>query len=142
MKNEKKTAVSGEEKTLGSKVFSRYNGRLVVRLPIGRNAFSCGIIVLGHKLAYNEAGIRTLKHEYGHILQLKAMGYFRFIRYIAIPSMKGYWTKVSHADYYSQPWEYGADKLGGVNRNGYKYAENADIVWEEYFAKLKREKKK
>ena len=46
-----------------------------------------------------------------------------------ISPMGGFWTGVPYNEYFSQPWEYIADSLGGVQRtNGsgpYVYSANA-----------------
>lgn len=41
--------------------------------------------------------------------------------------MKGYWSGLSDSAYYSQPWEYGADMYGGVDR-GDGYYEDSTLV--------------
>lgn len=61
----------------------------------------------------------TILHEYGHYLQLQAMGVGNYLFNVAIPSVTGNILdrqgKLS-VHYYSQPWEYEADQLGGVSR--------------------------
>ena len=55
---------------------------------------------------------------------------------VAIPSLCGYWANVSYNRYYSQPWEYIADRLGGVERTrseGYVYAPGADAIGRVYY---------
>ena len=43
---------------------------------------------------------------------------------------------LSYEDYYSQPWEYGADLYGGVVCNGYLYSDDAKEKYEEYRNKI------
>jgi hypothetical protein len=63
-----------------------------------------------------------IKHEYGHTVQSKYLGWFYLI-VIGLPSLiwagccKAYRKKhkVSYYDFYTEKW---ADKLGGVERSG------------------------
>ena len=120
-----------EEKVLKSNYISSYKGKTVIKTPIKDNAFSFGIIVLGTEVN----SVNTVKHEYGHCLQLEKLGIFKYTEHVAIPSLNGYWSGVSYEDYYSQPWEYGADIYGEVVREGYVYDEDAEekytIFWDE-----------
>lgn len=82
-------------------------------------------IVLGENAGINDSGNFTMqkyendiRHEYGHTKQYDNLGPVKFIKDIAIPSMEGYTKNINQdKDYYSQPWERGADELGGVKRN-------------------------
>ena len=67
---------------------------------------------------------KTLDHEYGHNRQYDNMGLINYLSEVALPSMNG-WMKSRRKElvdkdgnsinYYSdQPWENGANKLGGV----------------------------
>lgn len=57
-----------------------------------------------------------IKHEYGHSIQSKILGPFYLI-IIGIPSFVGnIIDRIKPIDYYNQPWEKWADKLGKVNR--------------------------
>lgn len=105
------------DRVLNAFYFSSYNGIVVIKLPIENNAFSYGVIVLGEEI-YDE---NTIKHEYGHYLQLKELGLIRYTRYVFLPSLISFWRDVEYNDYYSLPWEYGADLYGEVNRDSYKY---------------------
>lgn len=60
---------------------------------------------------------KDVRHEYGHTKQYDNMGPVKFIKDTAIPSMKGYTEDMDEEEYYSQPWETGADELGGTKRN-------------------------
>ena len=113
IKNYDKTN-KNEEKVLKSKLFSSYNGTFVLKTPF-RSSFSFGIIALSKR----QQNAETLKHEYGHRLQLKQMGLFKYIKDVAIPSVTAYRLHKKGKltlDYYGSPWEYEADILGNVNR--------------------------
>lgn len=118
-----------EEKVLNANIISSYKEAFIIKLPIGNNAFSYGIIVLGNK----NKSINTVRHEYGHYLQLKELGIINYTKYIAIPSLRGFWGGVKYSDYYSQPWEYGADLYGGVIRDNYIYEDDAYEKYIEYW---------
>ncbi len=74
---------SSEEKVFDAWLFSCYKKVVIIKLPIGYNAASYGIIVMGNKIK----NINTLKHEYGHRLQLNKMGALRYTFKVAIPSV-------------------------------------------------------
>lgn len=58
----------------------------------------------------------TLLHEHGHQIQSKYLGPLYLI-IIGIPSAIGNIVdRIHRIDYYKQPWEAWADKLGGVER--------------------------
>ena len=78
-----------------------------------------------------------IKHEYGHHLQFLELGKEKYTKYVAIPSLYGYWSDVDYKDYYSQPWEYGADLYGGVTRDGYTYHEDAEEKYKIYWDSAK-----
>ena len=105
--------------------FVVYNGVPVFMTDLGGDGggFSFGIIVLDDYYSYNEKGINTLKHEYGHRRHMDAIGMTNYFYTTAIPSL--IFAELSNAgmlsiDYYSLPWEHVADILGGVNRGGYE----------------------
>lgn len=112
-----KTALANTDEglVLSAKRAAFYRGRLVVKTPFDASA-SCGIIFLSRK----QNDIQTLHHEYGHILQLKAMGFFRFLARVIVPSLMGNLLnrmgRISGGEYYGLPWEREADMLGGVQR--------------------------
>ena len=111
-----------EAKVLAARVFSAYKGAFVLKLPIGRNAASFGILFLGSKVR----DPATVRHEYGHRLQWEQMGFFRFVRRVALPSVTANLMdrrgKLPY-DYYGSPWEAEADRLGGASHPG------RDRVW-------------
>ena len=106
-----------EQKVLDSHYFSSYKGKFILRLPIGNNAFSFGIIFLGSGVAKND--YNTVKHEYGHTIQFDKMGVWNYIKNVGIPSVTAYLLD-SHGklnyDYYTAPWEADADMYGNVSR--------------------------
>ncbi len=109
-----------EQKVLDAHVFSSYKGKFVLKLPIGTHAFSFGIIVMGSDV--ND--VNDVKHEYGHTVQFDNMGFWNYIKYVAIPSVTAYHLdkdKDSELpyDYYTAPWEAEADAFGGVEREEY-----------------------
>jgi hypothetical protein len=59
----------------------------------------------------------TIKHEYGHFIQLGILGLPKFTLGIAIPSLIGTQTYKGH--YESQLWERTADWFGGANNGPY-----------------------
>lgn len=71
---------------------------------------------------------QTVKHEYGHIVQEKILGFYSYVKKIAIPSIAGFFTLKDQSKYYLQPWERTADILGGVNREK-DYASWSDNVF-------------
>lgn len=102
-------------KVLNARYFSDYMGVPVIKLPIGHAGMSLGIIFLGRKVT----SPKLLLHEYGHRLQLKNMGFFRYLTRVFIPSVTAniLWHKNKLPyDYYGSPWESEADILGGVMR--------------------------
>ena len=106
-KNESEAAV------LASHVFSAYRGTFVLRLPMRGNAASFGIIFLGNRVRSAD----TVRHEYGHRLQLRSMGLFRYIARVAVPSVRANLLDRRHRlpfAYYDSAWEAEADRLGGV----------------------------
>ena len=109
------TAIDGDGITF-------YKGAPVIHLPFEWTAFSFGAIVLGSQYKSDSYGITMLNHEYGHVLQLEEYGVVSYTCTIAIPSVAC--NLLDRADllpwtYYSSPWEYEADQLGGVTRTNY-----------------------
>ena len=115
-----------------------YNGIPVIKLPFGGNVgFSAGAIFLGNGVKADAQGVATLMHEYGHVVHLSQIGWESYVIWVLIPSVTNYHRGVPYADYYSQPWEYIADMLGGVERaNGdqpYEYSSDAQQEAYEYY---------
>ena len=65
---------------------------------------------------------RCIKHEYGHCVQSKYLGWF-YLLVIGLPSITWagcfeWYRKKTGTSYYAFYTEKSADKLGGVNRDG------------------------
>lgn len=126
------------------KLFSRFQGRLVVKIDWFDNLFfhrqpqaaSFIFIFLDSRCRNPE---NTLRHEYGHCVQLRMLGLFRYIKYVAVPSVRGFRQRMTTAQYYSQPWEYVADQFGGAIRFSYE-ADAASRAW-EYWNRAKGKRK-
>ena len=90
---------------------SYYKGVLVVETSFDAS-FSYGFI----GLSASQKNADTLKHEYGHTVQLKNMGIGSYIADVAIPSatinILSRLDKLPY-DYYTYPFEAEANKLGG-----------------------------
>ena len=104
-----------ENAVLNARFFSFYKGRLAVKIAGFKDrSFSIGAMFISPKLeAGDQYAIDIVKHEYGHTLQLSRLGFFRYMRYIAIPSMK---SDPDDPGYFALPWEITADIYGGVDR--------------------------
>lgn len=85
---------------------------------------SLGKYIILHPLCFTDE--TTLKHEYGHCLQSRRLGWLYLI-VIGLPSLLGnIYDRLFHKNwdceeaykwYYNQLWEKWADELGGVKRN-------------------------
>lgn len=122
------------KEVIDSNYFSCYKGVPVVRCP-GDIGFSFGIIVLGKGLS----NPNIVKHEYGHRLQLNEMGVINYTAEVALPSVTAWLVDVITGgnlpfDYYTSPWEAGADRLGGVE--GRKYEKRDWTTSDGYFRYL------
>lgn len=100
--------------TTNANFFSSYKNTFVLKLPIGNNAGSYGIMFLGNEV--NSANV--VKHEYGHKVQWENKGIINFTLDVAIPSVTinilGRMERLPY-DYYSYPWEAAANKLGDAS---------------------------
>ena len=120
-----------EQVVLDADYIAFYKGKIIIKAPIGENAFSFGIIVMGNKVT----DVDDVRHEYGHAVHMSQIGIGPYLITSAIPSLIGFWTGIEYDYYYSQPWEYIADYLGGVTRDdgAYNYAPWADSVAKYYW---------
>ena len=124
---------TSEAAVLEAEDFAFYKGVLVIRTKTGNaDSFSFGIIFLGDGADVNDADL--LRHEYGHYLQLREIGLFGYITYVAIPSAYYFHQtkngKYSWDEYYNRPWEYIADVYGGVTwEHSPNAASDAEIYW-------------
>ena len=108
-----------EQVALDANYVSAYKGKLVVKLPIDTDAFSIGAIFLGDNVGSRPDSISTVQHEYGHTKQFEKMGMVDYLTDVAVPSVAANLldrAKLLPYDYYNSPWEYEADKQGGVQR--------------------------
>ena len=125
---------TNEQVVLDAKVLAFYKGVPVLKVFfMGDNAFSYGMIFMGNGKSLKPIDVQ---HEYGHCVQFQKIGSTKFAKYVAAPSLPGFWTDVPTDQYYSQPWEYGADVLGGVNRaseENYVYSSTAESDWLQYW---------
>lgn len=104
-----------ENVVLNSTYFSAYKGVPVVRINSNSgSSFSFGFIGLDK----NYADANTVKHEYGHTVQLDEHGLFEYILEVAVPSLiNNYLDQKGKTDnYYGAPWEAEADKYSNVTR--------------------------
>jgi hypothetical protein len=106
---------TSEQVVIDSKYFTFYKGvPFIKHYIIDDNVTSCsifGIMFINGDDAKLDRGINTIKHEYGHIIQERIYGEYYYIKYIAIRSLQ---NRNPKRDYYSLPWEHGADVYGGV----------------------------
>lgn len=129
------------EAVFSARFFSSYKGVFVQKLAIGCNAASFGIIFLGSKVKSE----RVLRHEYGHFLQLKKMGFFRFLRRVAFPSVtENLLDRMGKLPlpYYGSPWEREADILGNAAPPSALWHEDAPDRFTRLFPLLFQKKEK
>ena len=128
-----------EQKVLEAENFAFYKGVPVVKVPfMGNDMASFGVILMGPDAGHRQNAIEDVKHEYGHSVHFSQIGIVNYAATVAIPSLTGYFT-VSSENYYSQPWEYVAEILGGVtnrmhNGQPYPYSSSAPIWGGIYWA--------
>lgn len=118
-----------EMSVIHANYFSIYHGVPVLRTKSPRSG-SFGIIFLRHAIdaCRPEDAADELRHEYGHILQLRQLGLIRFALCIGIAS----WRQWGEGEYYQRPWEITADLLGGViTRQPPKHAVEAGLRYLE-----------
>lgn len=120
-----------ERKVLDAKLFSFYKGHLVLRVP-GRRSASLWVLFITYETNRRRYPEDIVRHEYGHTVQLKKLGFFRFGFCIGIPSR----FKLGSRSYYDKPWEVMADIYGGVQSRQHDAQTVAD--GEEYL-RLSRE---
>ncbi len=112
-----------EQKVLKAEKFAFYKGVPVVKVPfMDREAASFGIIFLGSNAGHRTDADQIVQHEYGHTVQMANMGVALYSITVAVPSVIGNRVDASGNmpfNYYSQPWEYGADIYGGVTGRAY-----------------------
>ena len=78
-------------------------------------------IFIDAEIGVTFGGVNLLRHEYGHTVQLKELGYFWYTLLVVAPSVSCFTASnlgMLDVDYYSIPWEFEADINGGVERIG------------------------
>ena len=115
-----------------------YNGVPVIQgLVDEKVGFSAGIIFIGKAVEADDSGAALLRHEYGHVLHLSQVGWESYIMWVVVPSVAGFLKGTKYGVYFSQPFEYIADMLGGVVRTDgakpYVYADDAQERAEAYW---------
>ena len=106
---------TNEDVVLKARCLSAYKGKLVIRMGgLNHRSFCFGPLFISKTArAGDPESIDAVKHEYGHAVQLKHLGLFRYIKYIAHPSVK---SRVQGVAYFDQPWEVHADICGSASR--------------------------
>ena len=102
--------------------FSAYKGQLVIRSPLERpGAFGAIFMPESYleksKGEQREYAIQTVRHEWGHNIQLLFMGPSTYLCGVFIPSVRS--GGLPRNEYYNLPYERMADILGGVIREGH-----------------------
>lgn len=102
-----------------------YKGKTVRVCKTFPSGISLGYVIILNKYPYSKDTWNDVKHEYGHSVQSERCGWL-YLFVIGLPSLIGnIWDRLFHSKwdkqkanewYYNQPWEKGADKLGGVER--------------------------
>ena len=115
-----------EKRVIEAHYFSSYKGKLVLKeqLVMGKSGFSYGVIFIGDDVRSAD----TVKHEYGHTVQLENRGIIKYTTEVVIPSVTAFVLdeigKLPY-DYYGSPWEAEADRYGGATNNDEPWPEEA-----------------
>ena len=115
-----------------AKVFSSYNGTLVIKQNFLPSSCTISNTILLKDLDAQQDSYfveQTIKHEWGHAVQETLLGYDSYISRIAIPSVIGCLSNKDN--YYSQPWERSAEFFGGASSEA--YVEGSEIRSTLYF---------
>jgi hypothetical protein len=110
---------TSEDKVLDSHIVSFYKGIPVIKQDLFSGSMSLGAIFLDRKITREEEVTETVKHEYGHNVQLAKMMPVAYLVGIGAPSLAFsiYDTlRKDFTDYFKRPWEASADFYGGVER--------------------------
>ncbi len=112
---------SDESKVINSTKVSFYKGQFVIRADLSfikNRSFSVGIMFLDTISTKDTPyGRDTVRHEWGHFIQLGIVGVPKFIGFFAVPSM----LSGNSSIYYSLPWERSADLFCGVSGSNWPY---------------------
>lgn len=109
-----------EQVVLEAEYFAFYKGQLVILGDYPDSRSASFIIMFLDK---DDKDPDTVKHEWGHYVQLRLMGPLHFLSSVAIPSIT---SDPNDSDYYSNPWERTADWLGGAANGPYK---DGSLAW-------------
>ena len=112
-----------EEKVLASNYFSIYKGVPVVRVD-GNRSGSFGVIALTRETYKRPNPADIVRHEYGHVVQMKQLGVIKYAIDIFLPSALEY----GGGDYYSRPWEITADIYGGVQSRKHSIEDIESVI--------------
>lgn len=103
----------------------RYKDKLVRICSGFPGGISLGETIIVKRYPYDKETWNSVKHEYGHTVQSKKLGWL-YLLVIGLPSGIGYlWDEWFHSKwdwrksyywYYNLPWEKQADEYGGVDR--------------------------
>ena len=129
--------------------FSFYKGVPVFNVKsnivdkIGLTSWSFGVIVLNNQPHSTRSDPNnfenTLRHEYGHTVQMENLGLVRFFVKVAVPSviynLKSRKDSELHNMYYCMPWERAADFYGGVGNRNISSPLYNDSDWIDYCIK-------
>lgn len=106
----------------------QYKDKLIRVCKTFPSGISLGDIIIVKRYPFNNEAWKDVKHEYGHSVQSKYLGWF-YLLIIGLPSLLGnIYDRLFHKNntpidyinsyhwYYNLPWEKWADKLGSVQR--------------------------
>ena len=96
---------TSEQAVLDAEYLSFYHGIPVIKIKGDRSAFWGAIFLTPN------ASADTLRHEYGHSMQMHRLGLVKYSLCIMLPSWQEWGTCES---YYDRPWEVVADIEGNV----------------------------
>ena len=113
---------SNAQAVLNSQSVSFYKGVPVFRTNMDRPGSFC-IILLNEN-----ANINTVKHEWGHNMQMMTMGAINYLLTVGIMSPLELRAE-KWGNYYKSPWETGADYLGGVQGRSHLKNEISRAIW-------------
>ena len=107
----------------------KYKDKTIRVCGLFPGGISLGNTIFVKRYPFDKYYWNSVKHEYGHSVQSKYLGWFYLI-IIGLPSALGaLWDTVFHTEksgwtviksyiwYFNLPWEKWADKLGGVERD-------------------------
>ena len=119
------------QEVINAKKFAYYNGVPVFKVSfMGNSAFSCGAIFMGSDIT----NPNLVRHEYGHVQQLREIGLMDYLSMVVVPSVTGFIAMqlgvVPAEHYYDQPWEYKADEYGQPSWGHSSWAKPlSDVYW-------------